>query len=572
MNIPKKILVSFSVLIVLSILQGAFSIKTISGAGDLVATTYDKSLMLINFARSSQGKFLSVNLALEKLRHGKNASRETVEEGLEAFKEDLEIVAERAYTERSKQIVSEIGSLRTSWNDAVLAFVGDRANASSARSADELASQLAAKLELLIEYASEDGYNFRESAAKQVDTAFFIDLVVVGAVAALGMLIAYLLGLKISRPLRRITDVTKELADGEIDVEIPELDRKDEIGEIAAALEVFKDGVIERRRMHEEKLEAERKAQDDRLRAEKERADAAMENAQTEELARKEKERAELVERLIAEFDKEVTAMLETVERSATEMRASAEGMTQIAADTEKRSSGVAMASEQVTNNIHSVASATEELSSSVKEIGIRVSESNRIANAAVSEVDHANGKIQGLAEAVQKIGEVVSMINDIAAQTNLLALNATIEAARAGEAGKGFAVVASEVKSLATQTAKATEEIAGQVSGIQGVTGEAVTAIDGISEIIRQINEISNDITTSIQDQNSSTVEIAGNIQEAASGTREVTGSIGDVNSAAAETGNTASTVLNSATVLSDQASMLRGRIGEFLQTIKAA
>ncbi len=572
MNIPKKILVSFSVLIVLSILQGAFSIKTISGAGDLVATTYDKSLMLINFARSSQGKFLSVNLALEKLRHGKNASRETVEEGLEAFKEDLEIVAERAYTERSKQIVSEIGSLRTSWNDAVLAFVGDRANASSARSADELASQLAAKLELLIEYASEDGYNFRESAAKQVDTAFFIDLVVVGAVAALGMLIAYLLGLKISRPLRRITDVTKELADGEIDVEIPELDRKDEIGEIAAALEVFKDGVIERRRMHEEKLEAERKAQDDRLRAEKERADAAMENAQTEELARKEKERAELVERLIAEFDKEVTAMLETVERSATEMRASAEGMTQIAADTEKRSSGVAMASEQVTNNIHSVASATEELSSSVKEIGIRVSESNRIANAAVSEVDHANGKIQGLAEAAQKIGEVVSMINDIAAQTNLLALNATIEAARAGEAGKGFAVVASEVKSLATQTAKATEEIAGQVSGIQGVTGEAVTAIDGISEIIRQINEISNDITTSIQDQNSSTVEIAGNIQEAASGTREVTGSIGDVNSAAAETGNTASTVLNSATVLSDQASMLRGRIGEFLQTIKAA
>jgi len=572
MNIPKKILVSFSVLIVLSILQGAFSIKTISGAGDLVATTYDKSLMLINFARSSQGKFLSVNLALEKLRHGKNASRETVEEGLEAFKEDLEIVAERAYTERSKQIVSEIGSLRTSWNDAVLAFVGDRANASSARSADELASQLAAKLELLIEYASEDGYNFRESAAKQVDTAFFIDLVVVGAVAALGMLIAYLLGLKISRPLRRITDVTKELADGEIDVEIPELDRKDEIGEIAAALEVFKDGVIERRRMHEEKLEAERKAQDDRLRAEKERADAAMENAQTEELARKEKERAELVERLIAEFDKEVTAMLETVERSATEIRASAEGMTQIAADTEKRSSGVAMASEQVTNNIHSVASATEELSSSVKEIGIRVSESNRIANAAVSEVDHANGKIQGLAEAAQKIGEVVSMINDIAAQTNLLALNATIEAARAGEAGKGFAVVASEVKSLATQTAKATEEIAGQVSGIQGVTGEAVTAIDGISEIIRQINEISNDITTSIQDQNSSTVEIAGNIQEAASGTREVTGSIGDVNSAAAETGNTASTVLNSATVLSDQASMLRGRIGEFLQTIKAA
>ena len=572
MNIPKKILVSFSVLIVLSILQGAFSIKTISGAGDLVATTYDKSLMLINFARSSQGKFLSVNLALEKLRHGKNASRETVEEGLEAFKEDLEIVAERAYTERSKQIVSEIGSLRTSWNDAVLAFVGDRANASSARSADELASQLAAKLELLIEYASEDGYNFRESAAKQVDTAFFIDLVVVGAVAALGMLIAYLLGLKISRPLRRITDVTKELADGEIDVEIPELDRKDEIGEIAAALEVFKDGVIERRRMHEEKLEAERKAQDDRLRAEKERADAAMENAQTEELARKEKERAELVERLIAEFDKEVTAMLETVERSATEMRASAEGMTQIAADTEKRSSGVAMASEQVTNNIHSVASATEELSSSVKEIGIRVSESNRIANAAVSEVDHANGKSQGLAEVAQKIGELVSMINDIAAQTNLLALNATIEAARAGEAGKGFAVVASEVKSLATQTAKATEEIAGQVSGIQGVTGEAVTAIDGISEIIRQINEISNDITTSIQDQNSSTVEIAGNIQEAASGTREVTGSIGDVNSAAAETGNTASTVLNSATVLSDQASMLRGRIGEFLQTIKAA
>ncbi len=572
MNIPKKILVSFSVLIVLSVLQGGFSIKTISGAGDLVATTYDKSLMLISFARSAEGKFLSVELLLEKLRRNAGATADSVAEGLEAFGEDLEIVVERAYTPRAKKLVAEISGMRKSWNEAVLAAAGNSSDAGLGKIADDLAAQIASKLELLIEYASEDGYNFREAAAQQVRTAFIIDSAAVGAVAVLGMLIAYLLGLKISRPLRRITDVTKELADGSVDVEVPELGRQDEIGEIAEALEIFKEGVIERRRMHEEKMRAELEAQEEKLRIEKERTEAALENAQSEEAVRLEKERTAMIGRSIAEFDEEVTSMIATVEASVTEMRAAAEGMTQIAADTGKRSTGAVQASEQVTNNIKSVASATEELSSSVREIGKRVSEASTIAGTAVSEVKDANGKIQGLAEAAQKIGEVVSMINDIAAQTNLLALNATIEAARAGEAGKGFAVVASEVKSLATQTAKATEEIAGQVSDIQGVTSEAVTAMNGISEIIGKINDISSDITSSVQEQGASTREIAGNVQQAASGTQHVTGNIGDVNASITETGNTAATVLDAANTLSEQASMLRQRISGFLQTIQAA
>lgn len=544
MTIPRKLLGAFGVLIALAGLQGGFSIKTISGTGALVATTYEKSLMLINFVRSAEGNFLMAKSLLQAQHSNGSGLQNEIGATVKKFGEDLEIVAERATTSRTKALVADLVNLREEWSKTILAAATDMSNGQLSEKTEALSLVLSAKLDSLIVFSLEDGYNFRKEAGKKVENALQLNIAAAGAVALLGVLIASLMGLTISRPINRITDTTIKLAEGAIDLEIPEAHRKDEIGKIAAALAVFKDGVLERREM----------------------------TARNEESARKDRERAAAIESSVAEFEEEVTSMLATIEKSMGDLTRSTEGMIHLSAESNKHSFSAVSASEKVSDRIQSVASATDELSASVADVGKRVSEARRIAVAAVSEVAQANGKIHGLAEAAQKIGDVVDMINDIAAQTNLLALNATIEAARAGEAGKGFAVVASEVKSLATQTAKATEEIAGQVSGIQGVTGEAVTAIDGISEIIRQINEISNDITTSIQDQNSSTVEIAGNIQEAASGTREVTGSIGDVNSAAAETGNTASTVLNSATVLSDQASMLRGRIGEFLQTIKAA
>ena len=576
MTIPKKLYLAFGVLILLAVLQGTLAVRTISASGDLVATTYDKSLMVINFARAAQSRFLHAEILLDKARKAGPKSLPDIQEKLEGFVEDLEIVTERSSSPRSLKLVEEITALGEQWAGLLAGVIGKSAGAGDAKASaasGELSASINQKLDSLIEFASEDGYNFKEAAGKQVDEAFLHNVIAVGTVAGFGIFIAYLLGLKISRPINDITKAMTTLASGESDVDVPALDRKDEIGEMAKAMEIFKHGLIEKEQLREEQKKAEQRAiEDQKRRSEKEREVAEMEAAEQERIAQEQKMRAEHMETLITEFDQKVTVMLQAVGSAATEMRASAEGMTQIAAHTGKRSTDVVAASEQVTQNIQTVASAAEELSASVGEIGRQVSESSRIAESAVAEASLANQKVQGLADAAQKIGDVVSLINDIASQTNLLALNATIEAARAGDAGKGFAVVASEVKSLATQTAKATEEIGGQIASIQAATGEAVTAIEGISDVIGQISEISTAVATAVEEQGSATREIAGNVQKAAVGTQEVTSNIGEVNEAVSETGSSASEVLTSATELSKQGDSLREQVNEFLQSIRAA
>ena len=275
--------------------------------------------------------------------------------------------------------------------------------------------------------------------------------------------------------------------------------------------------------------------------------------------------------RLADNFETSVKAVVETVSSGATEMQGSAQTMASTAEETSRQATAVAAAAEQASANVQTVASAAEELSNSIQEISRQVAQSNAIARNAVDEAKKTNDKVRGLAEAANKIGEVVKLITDIASQTNLLALNATIEAARAGEAGKGFAVVASEVKSLANQTAKATEEIAGQIGAIQSATGEAVEAIQGIGSTIGQISEIATAIASAVEEQGAATREIAGNVQQAASGTREVTHNIGGVTQAAGETGESATQVLNAAGELSRQAETLRGQVEEFLREVRA-
>ena len=229
-------------------------------------------------------------------------------------------------------------------------------------------------------------------------------------------------------------------------------------------------------------------------------------------------------------------------------------------------------ASAQAATNVQTVAAATEELTSSITEISRQVGESARIAGRAVEQVGRSEATVTALAQAAQRIGEVVSLINTIAEQTNLLALNATIEAARAGEAGKGFAVVASEVKSLANQTAKATEGITAQVSAIQGSTQEAVDTIKGIGEIIDKMSEIATTVASAVEEQGAATAEIARNIQEAAAGTREVSSNIAGVSAAADESGRTAEDVLTSTTRLTEESEALGSEVGQFLSRIKAA
>jgi methyl-accepting chemotaxis protein len=364
-----------------------------------------------------------------------------------------------------------------------------------------------------------------------------------GLIVLLG-LCAWLIARGIVRPVRAMTATMTKLAAGDANVTVP-TGRRDEIGDMARAVEVFKDNMVEASRLRGEQDEMKAKA---------------------------EAEKKSFMNKLAGDFEHGVRASLDTLASAATEMRATSQSMSATAEETSAQATTVAAAAEQASANVQTVASATEELSSSVSEIGRQVSESTRIAGQAVGEATRTDATVQGLSAAARKIGDVVKLISDIASQTNLLALNATIEAARAGEAGKGFAVVASEVKSLANQTARATEEIAAQVAAMQGATSEAVEAIHRIGGTIGALNEIATTIAAAVEEQGAATQEIARNVHEAAQGTGQVSSNIVGVNQAAAETGAAASQVLLSAEELGRQAEMLRADVDSFLAHIRAA
>jgi methyl-accepting chemotaxis protein len=348
----------------------------------------------------------------------------------------------------------------------------------------------------------------------------------------------------ICTPLNGMTGAMTELASGNIKIDVPARDRKDEIGRMASAMQVFKDNAIRAEQM-------------------------AAEQRKEQEIKGK---RAEALEMRAQAFDESVAQALKSVAATTSEMQSSAAGLSATAEETSRQATVVSAASEEATSSVQTVAAATEELSSSISEISRQVSQSATIANKAVAEAERTNGQVRSLAEAAEKIGEVVKLISDIANQTNLLALNATIEAARAGEAGKGFAVVASEVKNLATQTAKATEEIGAQIGAIQGATTSSVTAIQGISTIISEINNVATSIASAVEEQGAATREIARNIQQAAVGTQEVSSNISGVTQAAGNTGHAANQMLAAIGELAKQSDTLRAEVDSFLTDIKSA
>jgi methyl-accepting chemotaxis protein len=360
----------------------------------------------------------------------------------------------------------------------------------------------------------------------------------------LGACVAFIIGRSITVPLRRIIGVMQALTAGDLGVTVAGTERKDEVGEVAQAVAVFKDGLAETARLRQEQEEAKQRG---------------------------ESERREAMLALASRFEQTVGGVVSEVISSAQQLQVTAQTMTATAEETSRQSTAVAAASEQTTQNVQTVASATEELSASIHEISGQVTESSRIVADAVRQADETNAKVQSLAAAAQKIGDVVRLISDIAGQTNLLALNATIEAARAGEAGKGFAVVASEVKTLATQTAKATDEIGGQIRAIQEATGASAEAIAAITVTINRVNEISTAIASAVEEQGAATQEISRNVQQAAQGTTEVSSNIASVTQAAGETGAAASQVLTAAGALSRGGAALKEQVGEFLRTIRA-
>jgi methyl-accepting chemotaxis protein len=349
---------------------------------------------------------------------------------------------------------------------------------------------------------------------------------------------------RITAPIAAITETTRAVASGDLRRVILYQDRSDEIGDLARALAVFRDNA---------------------------QAKLRIEQAQKQEHERKE-QRQRLVEQHVAGFDSSIRSLLDALSKAAGEMRSTSESMSATAEQTGRQAIAVSDAATHASGNVETVATATEELAASVSEIGRQVNHAAQIANQAVSETRSTDGTVQGLSEAAQRIGEVVQLINDIAAQTNLLALNATIEAARAGEAGKGFAVVASEVKSLATQTGKATEDIAAQVTAIQEATEGAVTAIKSVGHIIQQVSEISATIASAVEEQSATTKEITRNTQEAARGTQAVSVNIAGVSQGAGATGKAADHVLSAAGELGRTAEKLRAEVDSFLSRIRAA
>ena len=387
---------------------------------------------------------------------------------------------------------------------------------------------------------------YAKAASDEYEATSRVLMMVAGIGIALGLSIGFLIGqFGIAKPMRALVDMLRRLAKGE-EIEITGVERKDEIGETAQAVNGIKVMLAQKARD-----EAEAKTRQDQIAAQQRKTDMT---------------------KLADTFESAVGEIVETVSSASSELEASANTLTSAAGRAQELTTMVAAASEEASTNVQSVASATEELTSSVNEISRQVQESARMASEAVDQASKTNDRVSELSKAAARIGDVVELINTIAGQTNLLALNATIEAARAGEAGRGFAVVASEVKALAEQTAKATGEIGQQITGIQAATRESVGAIKEISDTIAKLSEISATIASAVEEQGAATQEISRNVQQAAQGTQQVSSNITDVQRGAGETGSASSQVLSAAQSLSGDSKRLKLEVTRFLDTVRAA
>ena len=538
---------------------GISSLGSLKAGADDMSAASKRALM----AAHANQNVLALNraefrAALDPRAENRMQARKIVEEQTKSFETRMDEVSKT----RDEQARNMMAAVRDSWaayreelnntfrlvdgiQDARLSEQTERLRDAAMRSAVK-AERLQADMGAVSDRLSDRVERFSTAAADEYATTSRLMMVVTGVGVALGLCLGFMVGqFGIAKPIRVLVAALRRMATGET-IAITGAERKDEIGETARAVNGIKDMLAAKARQ-----EADAKAAADREGAERRKADMT---------------------KLANEFEQAVGEIVQTVSSASTELEASATTLTKTADTTQKLSTTVAAASEEASTSVQSVASATEELTSSVGEIGRQVQESSRIAGEAVEQAKRTDERINRLAQAASRIGDVTALITTIAEQTNLLALNATIEAARAGAAGKGFAVVAQEVKALAAQTAKATNEISGQIAEMQSATQESVGAIKEISGTIARISEIATTIASAVEEQGAATHEITRNVQQAASGTTEVASTITSVSRGAAETGSASSQVLSSAQSLAHESNRLKLEMGKFLDTVRAA
>jgi methyl-accepting chemotaxis protein len=421
---------------------------------------------------------------------------------------------------------------------AARAFGDNEANRSNRKALNDKLRSLSSHYESYVQATSTASDDARAAALRTAALTGIVSiLTMIGGI--------WLVITQLARPIERMKLSILDLANGRMDEEIYGTGRADEIGEIAAAVHIFKQNMLEAERLRVAQAESEKRAAAER--------------------------KAEML-RLADRFQESVGRVVDTVSAASSQLEAAAAQLTMNAASTQDLSGTVASASEQTSVNVQGVAAASEQLSSTVREIGRQVHESSTIADEAVRQAARTNENVVELSQAAERIGAVVELINQIAGQTNLLALNATIEAARAGEAGKGFAVVAQEVKALAAQTAKATNEIGSQIQSMQASTHQSVEAINGIATTINRISGVSSAIAAAVEEQGATTQEISRNVVEAAKGTSDVAASITAVSQGASETGSASAQVLASARSLSSDSRTLKAEVERFLDMVRAA
>jgi len=553
MRIRAKLLIAPTVCIcVLSSLvpMALYAISTQSSLLKRLATTEaDKQAAITALARAIPEASNGINrlIALISNSDDSKASKrlaDAVVQSLSTTSALLDRLAKFDLQADERQIVDSLQQPMRQFAQSVreaaeMAAAGDSANAfvtgnQSSKQYAELSDGLTALQKLEEERAVADKQS-SDALATTVNTAVIV-VFAFALVASLGVsvLLARLIGGMISG----LSQSMLVLAEGDTGVEIPGIDQRDEVGEMARAAETFRR--------------------------------AAVESKVT--MRRAEEERREVMHRLAGQFEAAVGHIIQTVLSASVELESAAGTLTGTAEVTQQLSGSVMVASEQASANVRSVASAIEEMTSSAHEISRRVHESNQIAGSAVTQARKTDGRIAELSQAAGRIGEVVKLITAVAEQTNLLALNAAIEAARAGEAGRGFAVVAQEVKALAAQTARATGEIGLQITGMQAATQDSVAAIKEISATIGGISEIASTVAAAVEEQGAATHEIARNVQQAARGTADVATNITEVNRGASETSSASSRVLASARSLATQSNTLKGEVEKFLVTVRAA